>query len=349
MKIRDFRKKIDLLLNAKKLENGQLTPKFPRGKAQIAETIGIDPTELSKEDQLPAAHAGKFLGLFFEVDGKKDDRIPDSLDPNCEGHRPWLDLLAQPVTLFRALVRLNDGDDFAGEAGSIWDEFIQDRRARQCLAPPAKTSFKIVAKSLDEWRHPVSSGAGATGHRMLPPGVADPLKNVPRGIPVVKAGHRAKIVLDIADAWPNDNVLWDGAYIFMAQDILISRRRYAIPLVPAPAGSQASMPGHRWQPAREGADSSELVVPIPAPAGAEGSEAELAQYLEIPSGWGSRRLLYAIVSEFPLPDAVIAASTRENPMAIEYLDLIAATLQEAKGKYVVWELDYAVDEGNGNG
>lgn len=345
MKIRDFQEKIYLLVNAKELKQGQLTPKFPRGKAEIAETLGIHPGEFSKGEEFAAKHAGNFLRLFFEGNAS----IPDSLDPKCEGHRPWLDLLAQPVTLFRALVRLDGGDDFSGEAGSIWDEFIQDRRARQCLAPPGKNSFKIVAKSLDEWRHPVSSGAGATGHRMLPPGVADPLKHVPRGIPVVKAGHRAKIVLDIADAWPNDNVLWDGAYIFMAQDILISRKRYVIPLVPAPAGSQASMPGHHWQPAREGADSSVLVVPRSAPAGAEGSEAEAAQYLEIPSGWGSRRLLYAIVSEFPLPEAVIAASTRENPMAIEYLDLIAATLQEAKGKYVVWELDYAVDEGNGNG
>lgn len=332
----DLDRKIALLLNGRRLEKETLQAPF-KTQRDVAEKLQLDPADLTrcmKEQRIPTSRIPGFLG-FFELTVPEWGRKTES--DMTEEETAWIKLAQEPYAAFCARVRLAGGDDFSGEAGKTWRSFV-DSLGKTRLPPANSKAFEIVARSREEWRQP-PPGPGAV--RMLPPGARDPAKIRPAHLPLVHAGDLARIFLDTRVALPKRNVEADGAYVFLFQDVVISRRRHILPLVPYPSGSSVIMPSEKLKGGRDG----DPVLQVPLPGGKEG-------FMEIPSGWGVRRSIFAVVTDRMLDEEILCESRTQEQLQIERLDLLAARFADEalwpQGSYAVWELEYAVEEGHGD-
>jgi hypothetical protein len=326
----DPRDKIKLLLEGRVPRDGRLRPVFTK-QSVIAQEMGLDPSELSKAmavGRMSSAKVPELLRLF-----KLD--VADWVVPQTDEDRHWMLLAQEPIDAFRARVRLAGGDDYAGVSGVTWNRFITALRAAQRCTPGNPNSFRIVARDRKEWQTPPPAPAAP---RLGPQ--ADPFHAVQRraGLPVMRAGHWAKVFLDTQAALPHRHVAAAGAYVFLFQDVLIDRTRHIAPLVPFPPDGALAMPGER-------VDGGEPLVQVPLPRGAE-------QFLEVYAEWGSLRSLVAVVTDRRLDEEILLDSRCRRQLRLERLDLLAARLADRRawppGSHTIWELQYQVDAATDN-
>ena len=288
--------------------------------------MGLDPAELCKamaNGRLSSAKVPELLRLF-----KLD--VADWVVPRTDEDHHWMRLAQEPIDAFRARVRLAGGDDYAGMSGVTWDRYLAGLRAERRSLPAPAHSFMIVARDRGDWQRPLpASGAPRLGPH------GDALHGGQRRerLPVVRAGHWAKVFLDARAALPQRNVAAAGAYAFVFQDVLIDRSRHIAPLVPFPPDSALAMPDER-------VEAADPLVQVPLPRGPE-------QFLEVYAEWGSLRSLVAVVTDRRLDEEILIDSRCRRQLRLERLDLLAARLADRRawppGSHTVWELRYQVE------
>ncbi|KFB73891.1 MAG: hypothetical protein AW09_000831 [Candidatus Accumulibacter phosphatis] len=255
----------------------------------------------------------RFLRLF----GLK---VPDRLAPDDL----WRKLAALPFEEFLAEVKRRGGLEFLR---SPWDRFVAAHSHR--LDPPgggerageknAVEGLTIESKAAADWRR------ARRNDRFIAPGQPDPAAEE-SDLPVHYVGDRARITLAVGRA-----VRERPLHVFVFQDVVIDGRRRFIPLLPAPPADFV-MP----KPLLPNPDLHDDVLLLPC-----GGTPDNPQVFEVPSAWGLRRRLTAVVAQKAMGAEFYEAQRDQWEIAPERLDRLAEGLESrVYGAWALFVYDY---------
>lgn len=313
VEIVDLREKVELIRQQPRL---LASPEIDKGTVptytQICEwmqKIGGTPTVLDKgdlakamnENRLPGGHLRSFLLAFFDP-----QTAPANIDLAAQ-----MDLLAAPVDVFRALVRLRGGV-CPGLPGSYWESFF---KRRIYLADEAGQS-KVTLLRLEKQRRFSSPDLD----RVLPMGAPDPFPQPDEPRDVVSIGEKIGFRIALDQALEKRG---PTCHLRVVQEVEVQGQLVFLPLVPFPGQLGKKMPP-TYLPAAH--------VTIPADTALDA--------LWVPPKWGPRRRLIIVVTRHPLLLEGDPADESEPELTPSFMDLLAARLAEPGVEFTLMRYEY---------
>ncbi|KFB69639.1 hypothetical protein [Candidatus Accumulibacter vicinus] len=270
------------------------------------------------DGNLPPFLPGRVLPHFLRLFGL--EKVPDRLAPDD----PWRKVAALPFEEFLAEVKRRGGLEFLR---SPWDRFVA-ARFRPLDPPEGKDKagekktvegLTIESRVAADWRR------ARRDDRLLAPGQPNPAAEE-SNLPVHYVGDRARITLAVGQT-----VRERPLHVFIFQDVVIDGRRRFIPLLPAPSAGFV-MP----KPLLPNPDLHDDFLLLPC-----GGTPDNPQLFEVPSAWGLRRRLTAVVAQKAMGADVYDARRDQWEIAPERLDRLAERLESrAYGAWALFVQDY---------